>query len=465
MLEPEYICIRISFEGAGEKMFSSEENFCKQFLIFISDRIKYKQEALAELWLNEEVDSFAKLDRHLDAICKEQKIVLMIDETDKTSNNKIFIYFIGMLRNKYLDRDIEGINTFHSVILAGVYDIKNIKLKLMNEGNYSEREAGTVLNSPWNIATDFKVDMAFDVDEISLMLKDYDSDHQTGMDTMSIATEIHDFTSGYPSLVSRICKCIDEELDKDWSIQGVVEAVRLLTSSTNLLFDDIVKNLINNENVSDIMQAYLMDGNRPGTTIHDPYVQICIMYGFLVSDKFGNLSIANKIFAKVMVLYFISKEARTSKNLGVCPSVAEELITGGRLNMEATLKKFAKYYDELVTDKDFNFLEKDGRLIFLMYLSPIINGGGFYHIESQLTDLRRMDIVVDYGREQFIIELKTWRGEMARDKAYAQLLGYMDSKGRDTGYLLTFDFRKDGNREKKVEWVQMGDKKILDVIV
>ena len=53
-----------------------------------------------------------------------------------------------------------------------------------------------------------------------------------------------------------------------------------------------------------------------------------------------------------------------------------------------------------------------------MYLSPIINGRGFFHIESQLTDLRRMDIVVDYGNEQFIIELKTWRGEAARDKAY-----------------------------------------------
>jgi len=101
----------------------------------------------------------------------------------------------------------------------------------------------------------------------------------------------------------------------------------------------------------------------------------------------------------------------------------------------------------------------------LMYLNPIINGGGFFHIESQLTDLRRMDIVVDYGQEQFIIELKIWRGEGARDKAYAQLLGYMNAKGRDVGYLLTFDFRKEGTRKKKAEWVQIGDKKILDVIV
>ena len=41
----------------------------------------------------------------------------------------------------------------------------------------------------------------------------------------------------------------------------------------------------------------------------------------------------------------------------------------------------------------------------------------------------------------------------------------MDSKGLDTGYLLTFDFRKKGNNEEKMEWMQFGVKKIFDVIV
>jgi hypothetical protein len=40
----------------------------------------------------------------------------------------------------------------------------------------------------------------------------------------------------------------------------------------------------------------------------------------------------------------------------------------------------------------------------------------------QFTDLRRMDIVVDYGSEQFIIELKLWKGETAQEDAYEQLV-------------------------------------------
>ena len=74
-----------------------------------------------------------------------------------------------------------------------------------------------------------------------------------------------------------------------------------------------------------------------------------------------------------------------------------------------------------------------------------------------------MDVVVDYGRDQFVIELKLWKGESARDKAYNQLLGYMASKNHNKGYLLTFDMRK--NKEYKAEWVSIDGKQIFDVIV
>ena len=43
----------------------------------------------------------------------DKKVVLMIDELDKSSDNDIFIYFLGMLRNKFLAAR-EGYDvTFH----------------------------------------------------------------------------------------------------------------------------------------------------------------------------------------------------------------------------------------------------------------------------------------------------------------------------------------------------------------
>ncbi|MCL1914617.1 MAG: hypothetical protein FWG10_12280 [Eubacteriaceae bacterium] len=58
--------------------------------------------------------------------------------------------------------------TFHSVILASAYGIKNIKLKMINEGAYIPSPGENKLyNSPWNIAASFEVDMSFSLQEIS----------------------------------------------------------------------------------------------------------------------------------------------------------------------------------------------------------------------------------------------------------------------------------------------------------
>ncbi|MDR2713625.1 MAG: GxxExxY protein [Clostridiales bacterium] len=141
-------------------------------------------------------------------------------------------------------------------------------------------------------------------------------------------------------------------------------------------------------------------------------------------------------------------------------------MKNGRFDMELALRKFGDHYAEIFSERDHKFLEKQGRLIFLTYLKPLINGQGFSHIESQFTDLRRMDIVVDFGYDQFIIELKIWHGDSLHQEAYEQLLGYMESKKASTGYLLTFDFRKEANKQRYAKWVGFNNsKRIFDVIL
>lgn len=52
----------------------------------------------------------------------EKPVVLMIDEVDNASNHQVFLDFLAQLRRYYINR--EELPVFHSVILAGVYDIK-----------------------------------------------------------------------------------------------------------------------------------------------------------------------------------------------------------------------------------------------------------------------------------------------------------------------------------------------------
>jgi hypothetical protein len=388
----------------------------------------------------------------------------MIDEVDNASDNRIFVKFLNMLREKYIARRNGKDYTFHSVILAGVYNIKNIKLKMINEGLYTPTETETkVYNSPWNIAVDFEVDMSFSPAETATMLNEYEADHGTGMDITAISEEIYRYTSGYPFLVSRICQHIDTKLNKNWTIDGINEAVKMLLEEANTLFDDMFKNIRNYEKLRGFLYELLFMGKEITFNIDDEIINLGHMFGFLKNVN-GKTRVSNKIFETRMYNYFVSQneiESKINQNAGI---TKYEVLKGGRFDMELCLRKFAEHYNELFSKKDIEFLERHGRLLFLSYLKPLINGDGFYHVESEINDFR-MDIVVDYKREQFIVELKVWRGEKYEEMAYKQLANYLSIKNADTGYLLTFDFRKETNRERRAEWIETDGKRIFDVIV
>ena len=461
-LPAEYMCINLSFEGVGPTMFSNAQSFCRRFLWQLDMAAKNGPDETIE-WRNDEVTDFDELNVHLAQICAGRKIVLMIDEVDKAGNYEIFLYFLAMLRDMFNARKLGTGAAFHSVILAGVYDIKNIKSKMMSEGMYIPAETEDKKEgSPWNIAADFEVDMLFSPAEIATMLKEYESDHNTGMDIIEISEEIYKYTSGYPFLVSRVCHRIDNKLDKEWTAAGVRNAVKTILNESNTLFDDVFKNLENNKSLSYYIYELLILGKMKSFVRYDSVVSIGVRYGFFINVN-GRVIISNKIFELLMTDYFMEKDLRDAKQIvGV---LQYDVVRGDRFDMELCLRKFAEYYGELYNKEALEFLERHGRLLFLSYLKPLINGQGFYHIESQFTDLRRMDIAVDFGRQQFIVELKLWKGEKAEMQAYEQLLGYMDTKKSDTGYLVIFDFRSNKNKQRKSEWIDVNGKKIFEVII
>jgi hypothetical protein len=453
--------VSISFEGIDCGDFASPDAFCKMFLRLMDrETMRIYGESL---WVNPEVVSFATLNEHLSNVCSNQskKVVLLIDEVDKTSNNQVFLHFLGMLRTKFLSR--EKFDTFHSVILAGVNDIKNIKQKMITSGTHTQSDGEGIYNSPWNIAANFDVDMSFNPAEIETMLVEYESEHATKMNTTEIAEEIYAYTGGYPFLVSRLCKIIDEKLNKDWTVDAVRDSVQLLLKEDNTLFDDLFKNLKNNSELSDFVKRILIQGEEYDFDIYDPVISLGVMYGFFKEHN-AKVAISNRIFEIRIADFLILQEKR--KRTYTTGTLKEDVVENGRFNMETCLRKFAQHYYETYNDKDSAFLERDGRLLFLFFVKPLINGAGFYYMEAETRNSRRLDIVINYNNEEFIIELKIWHGEKYKEKAHAQLLDYMSAKGLKTGYLLTFDFRKDANKETGAQWIDFDDGcRIFDVTV
>jgi len=454
-----YLVARISFEGVGDKPFENEKNFCQNLIEQISDAFHNSNIKGYKKWMDKSITTFKKLYGFLNIMCKGKKIVLIIDETDKTSNNLVFLRFIGMLRDKYLERSNSTRATFQSVILAGVYDIKNLKLKMIQAGTHQLQDGEKRINSPWNIAVNFNIDMSFSAPEIATMLKEYEKDHKTGMDIEAISKEIRAYTSGYPFLVSRLCQIIDKDLSKDWTVKGVQEAVKLILMDQSVLFDDIIKNIESNKELFDLLQDIIISGQKFLYNHFNPAIRIGVLFGILAENN-RILTVHNAIFETFICEYFISLNDTARKITG---SVFE-VVENGKFKMELCIKKFMQHYYEIYHKKDSKFLERECRLLFLTYLRPLINGAGFYHIESETRNGNRTDLIIDFNDEQFIVELKIWKGEQKHEKAHEQLIKYLESKNKNEGYLLTFDFRKKRAKKPSVKWVRKGKKKFYDCL-
>lgn len=461
MMSDRYIVFPLSFEGLDSTAYSSNEAFVKKFASQMVSKLVGMEldEGLLAVWRDCQASSMDELSEVISVFCRKapKPVVVTIDEVDKSSDNQLFLNFIGMLRNKYLEQNRDPENrTFHSVILAGVYDIKNLKLKL-------RPDAEKKYNSPWNIAADFNVDMTFHPEEIAQMLHDYENDMHTGMDTLAMGKEIYKYTSGYPYMVSAICKIIDERLNQDWTAEGVQKAVKIIVKGENVtLLDDLSKNLENIPELRDFLYSIVVNGQEYTYTMVDPMVKLANMFSYIKENQRGKTMIHNLIFEEALFVYFGNKTMR-EQGLKISPYVLN-YVQNGHLVMEHVVTRFRDLLHEEYRDSTVPFLEREGRLLFLTFLKPIINGIGFYYVEPETRDNRRMDLVVNYGREEFIVELKIWRGDKYEQHGRDQLSEYLATRGKDEGYLVTFDFSKD-KQDTEPQWIEWNGKRIFEVIV
>ncbi|MBR1743363.1 MAG: AAA family ATPase, partial [Lachnospiraceae bacterium] len=285
--------------------------------------------------------------------------------------------------------------------------------------------------------------------------------YHTGMDVEEISEDLFLCTGGYPFLVSRLCKWIDENGDRRWTEENLKTAQKELLKTRNTLFDDLIKNVENYPNLKKLIMSILCDGKEHGYSMLDPVINLGTMFGIL-KEKNGKVAISNRIFETCLYDYVVSIRARENSTLSF---ESGTFIKNGRLDMPQVLTKFQELMQTEYRSSDEKCVEKQGRLLFLCFLKPIINGVGFYYVESETRNNTRMDIVVSYGMEEHIIELKLWHGRAYREDGIRQLEGYMESRGADRGYLLSFSFGE--NKEYRKGWLGKEETqgKIFEVVV
>ncbi len=468
-LKEKYIVIDISFEAADE-YFQSLGTLARGLSMDIADRLEAQGAAddLCRMWTTSVSDEFPLRDfgKKITALCSrsDREVILTIDEVDKNADNQIFLSFLGLLREKYLKQKSGRDHTFKSVILAGVYDIKNLNLKL-----HTPKESK--YNSPWNIAADFNVNMNLTVSQIAGMLCEYENDYHSGMDIAFISRQLYDYTSGYPFLVSRLCKLIDERLSgteeypdrsSAWTKDGFQAAVKLILYESNTLFDDMIKKLDEYPELSEMIYAVLFHGKNIVYNPDNLTMDIGIRFGFLkcVDEQ---IAVSNRIFETRLYNYYLAEDMLDSSTYSASMQIKNQFIHGKILDMELILRKFVEHFSDIYADSSDKFIEENGRRLFLLYLKPIINGTGNYYIESRTRSMGRTDVIIDFLGQQHIIEMKIYHGNEYNLRGEHQLIGYLNDYHLQKGYMLSFNFNK--KKQIGVHEVILNDKVLIEAIV
>ena len=457
-LKNDYVVISMDFQFVSTLEFATENSFVKAFARLLWSR--YHREMPSEieeqikqmkLSLNYvEADLFVTLSEWCEMSSKP--IVLMIDEVDSASNNQVFLDFLAQLRGYYLERT--EFPTFQSVILAGVHDIRNLRQKIRPDAEHKH-------NSPWNIASNFDIDMSFSVSDIAGMLTEYEQDHHTGMDIQKLSQLIYDYTSGYPVLVSSICKYMDEKFG--WETKRVSDAVKLILKENNALFESLINKIEDNQELYDYLYQILILGRKISYNPDDSVIRLAMMYGFLKEEN-GSVVIANRIFeTRLYNAILTTKKMQETSIYKAGEWDKNQFIQDGQLNMEKILEKFILHFNDIYGSQPDKFKEEDDRKLFLLYLRPIINGTGNYYIEAQTRDQKRTDVIVDYLGKQYIIELKIWRGEEYNTEGEKQIAEYLNYYHLEKGYLLSFNFNK--NKKSGMKTIQVNGKTVIEAVV
>ena len=70
---------------------------------------------------------------------------------------------------------------------------------------------------------------------------------------------------------------------------------------------------------------------------------------------------------------------------------------------------------------------------------------------------------MDYLGEQFVIELKIWRGNEYHERGEKQLLEYLEYYHLDKGYMLSFNFNQ--KKETGTKSIELEGRTIIEAVV
>jgi len=370
------------------------------------------------------------------AVQNEKPIVLFVDEIDSLVGDTL-ISVLRQLRAGYTKRPHQFPS---SICLIGVRDIRDYPI-------WSEA-AQTIIQggSAFNISAKSLFLSTFNFDQVADLYAQHT--RETGQIFEQEAVQYaFEQTGGQPWLVNAMAyqACFEDIKDRTQPItKEVFERARDTLIARRDTHLDVLIDRLKEPRVHRVISAILL-GNAVFDLPQDD-LSYSLDLGLIKKDEHKNLIIANPIYKEV-----IPRELTHAIQASMVQQTAWYLNVDGTLNMQKLLENFVQFYRENseVLVPNMGYQEAGPHLLLMAFLQRVINGGGKIHREYAL-GRRRVDVLVEFKGQRFVIETKIDYGPKTLAEGLAQTADYMDKNNSAEGHLMVFDTKSRKTWDKKI---------------
>ncbi|MEX1366471.1 MAG: ATP-binding protein [Nannocystaceae bacterium] len=359
-------------------------------------------------------------------------LVLFIDEIDALPG-EVLLSVLRQLRVGYSQRPE---HFPWSVVLVGLRDVRDY------ETNDDQGRMGT--SSPFNIKVESLTMQGFSLHDVAELYAQHTTD--TGQTFADEACDrAFELTQGQPWLVNALAREVVDTLvvDRDTTITAadIDRAARVLVQRQDTHLDSLSKRL-REPRIRSIIEP-MLSGDALDDIPRDDR-RFALDLGLVRLSDDGGLVVANPIYREVIVEDLVSGPRASLPK--IAPTWLDEQ---GRLDPHALRDAFIAFWRQhgsaLLRSAPYH--EVAAQLVLMAFLHRVVNGGG--SIEREYAIGRdRIDLCLRLGGSTLAMELKVWRDHRADplERGLAQLDGYLDGLGLDSGWLVIFDQRSDAGR-------------------
>ncbi len=397
--------------------------------------------------------NFGSLKNYLQQWARQnlKPLVLFIDEADSLMDD-LFLALLRQLRSGFETRP-SGFP--QSIALVGLRDVRDYKIHVRPES------ASLGTGSPFNVKTESLFMLGFTEAEVNALLDQHTQ--ETGQRFESeVIQEIYRLTQGQPWLTNALAnQIVNKVLKNDYSqpitLAHVIQAKEELIQRRDTHLDSLIDKL-REPSVKRVVVA-IINGEAPAFDELNDALAYTRDLG-LIAPK-PPVRFANPIYQEIVPRVL---------SLGFQEVLPQDLvdprwyIKAGRLDVEALLKAFQKFYrrySEAWLGK-YDFREVGRQLLLMAFLQRIINASGRVEREMAIGN-GRCDLWIEYGPDQFVIELKLYRDEETRQDGLEQTARYLSQMGLSQGYLILFETRVGKTWEERIyrEEVEVEGKTVI----